>query len=233
MKSQKKLKYNVLTDIEHVLKRPDTYGGSVTEEKWKINANGEVYDATIVPMLFKVFDEALVNAADNFTRKAGTTSIDIQVRQESGTFSVINNGKTIPVKKHPVKDVLTGKKIYTPEMVFFRMRAGQNFDDNEMRYEGGRNGIGIKLASIFSTYSRVECDDGKKKLLVEYENNMTSRKNIEHSDSGGMCSPYTSFGCRLDLKRFSINDKPLTQIPDDVFMLMQRRAFDIRHVVKG
>ncbi len=146
---KKKLKYNVLTDIEHVLKRPDTYGGSVTEETWKINANGNVYDATIVPMLFKIYDEALVNAADNFTRKAGTKNSEIRVDQELGSFSVMNDGKTVPVKKHPIKDALTGKKIYTPEMVFFRMRAGQNFDDNEMRYEGGRNGIGIKLASIF------------------------------------------------------------------------------------
>lgn len=228
---KKKLKYNVLTDIEHVLKRPDTYGGSVTEETWKINANGEVFDATIVPMLFKVFDEALVNAADNYTRKAGTTTIDISVAQDTGIFRVENNGKTIPVKKHPIKDALTGKKIYTPEMVFFRMRAGQNFDDNEMRYEGGRNGIGIKLASIFSTESYVECDDGKRKLYVEYENNMTHRKMIEHSESSG--TAHTRFGCVLDLLRFSINDKPLTRIPDDVFMLMQRRAFDIQACCEG
>ena len=121
---KKKLKYNVLTDIEHVLKRPDTYGGSVTEEKWKINANGEVYTATIVPMLFKIYDEALVNAADNYTRKNGrTTSIDIKVDQALGSFSVMNDGKTVPVRKHPIKDALTGKKIFTPEMVFFRMRA--------------------------------------------------------------------------------------------------------------
>ena len=108
---KKKLKYNVLTDIEHVLKRPDTYGGSVTEEKWKINANGEVYTATIVPMLFKIFDEAIVNAADHYTRKAGTTSIDIKVDQADCFFSVMNDGKTVPVRKHPIKDALTGKKM--------------------------------------------------------------------------------------------------------------------------
>ena len=78
-KAKKKLKYNVLTDIEHVLKRPDTYGGSVTEETWKVNINGVVHNSTIVPMLFKIYDEALVNAADNYTRKAGTTSIEILV----------------------------------------------------------------------------------------------------------------------------------------------------------
>ena len=52
-KPKKKLKYNVLTDIEHVLKRPDTYGGSVTEETWKVNINGVVHNSTIVPMLLR------------------------------------------------------------------------------------------------------------------------------------------------------------------------------------
>ena len=97
MKKRKKTKYTVLSDIEHVLKRPDTYGGSVTEETWKINVNGEVADLNIIPMLFKVFDEIVVNAADNFTRKAGTTEIDIMVEQDGGLF-VRNDGKSVPVK---------------------------------------------------------------------------------------------------------------------------------------
>ena len=42
----KKLKYDVLSDIEHVLARSDTYGGSLNEETWKININGSVYNAT-------------------------------------------------------------------------------------------------------------------------------------------------------------------------------------------
>ena len=229
-KKAKKGKFTVLTDIEHVLKRPDTYGGSVTEETWKININGEVTDLTVVPMLFKVFDEALVNAADNYTRKAGTTRIDITL-QKNGLFSIENNGKTIPVKYHSEKDALTKKKIYIPEMVFFRMRAGQNFDDTEMRYEGGRNGIGIKLASIFSEESLVECDDGKKKLVVKYKNNMKTRASIQQSESDG--NVHTQFSCKLDLKRFKLNDQSLVEIPDDVFKLMTRRAFDIAACCAG
>lgn len=231
--NKKKLKYNVLTDIEHVLKRPDTYGGSVTEETWKINLNGTIHTATIVPMLFKIFDEALVNAADNYTRKAGTTYIHIRVDRELGTFSVMNNGKTVPVKKHPIKDVLTGEKIYTPEMVFFRMRAGQNFDDNEMRYEGGRNGIGIKLASIFSHESNVYCNDGKRAIDMHYEKNMTKRLSVTECASTDPQHMETYCEFNIDLTRFSINDKSLSKIPDDVFMLMQRRVFDIQACCEG
>lgn len=228
--TNKKLKYQVLTDIEHVLKRPDTYGGSVTEETWKINLNGKIEEKTIVPMLFKIFDEAIVNAADNYTRKSGMTYIHVEIDQVLGTFSVKNDGKTVPVKKHPIKDVLTGKKIFTPEMVFFRMRAGQNFDDTEVRYEGGRNGIGIKLASIFSRASNVICDDGKHAIDMEYSHNMTKRVSVDSVAAEG---PFTYCHFNIELGRFKINDVPLTRIPDDVYRLMVRRVMDVAACCPG
>ena len=230
--NKKKLKYDVLTDIEHVLQRPDTYGGSVTEETWKINFNGKTEEKTIVPMLFKIFDEAIVNAADNYTRKSGMTYISVEIDRHHGFFSVMNDGKTVPIKKHPKKDVLTGKKIYTPEMVFFRMRAGQNFDDTEVRYEGGRNGIGIKLASIFSETSRVHICNKGKSYMQTYTNNMRTRHNpsIDVFDSG---SPSTRVDFQVDLGRFKINDQPLTRIPDDVYNLMIRRVYDVAACCPG
>lgn len=227
----KKTKFSVLTDIQHVLKRPDTYGGSISEEKWKINICGSTMNLQIIPMLFKVFDEALVNAADNFTRKSGTKTIQVAMDQEKGMFTVKNDGKTVPVKYYAEKDALTGKKIYIPEMVFFRMRAGQNFDDTDVRYEGGRNGIGIKLASIFSSESYVECDDGKKKLCVVYENNMQKRSSIDVSASKGQS--FTEFGCKLDMSRFSKDGIPLQKIPNDVYDLMKRRLFDVAACCEG
>ena len=227
MKSKKKkLKYDVLTDIEHVLQRPDTYGGSVTEETWKINFNGKTEEQTIVPMLFKIFDEAIVNAADNYTRNVGMNYLYVDIDKEDGMFSVENNGKTVPIKKHPKKDALTGEKIYTPEMVFFRMRSGQNFDDTEVRYEGGRNGIGIKLASIFSTISEVEIRSRTKQFVQCYKDNMKTRGNVTCRD---ITHPYpkTRVFFKIDLSRFKINDQPLTKIPDDVFELMIRRVYDV------
>ena len=227
MKSKKKkLKYDVLTDIEHVLQRPDTYGGSVTEETWKINFNGKTEEQTIVPMLFKIFDEAIVNAADNYTRNVGMNYLYVDIDKEDGMFSVENNGKTVPIKKHPKKDALTGEKIYTPEMVFFRMRSGQNFDDTEVRYEGGRNGIGIKLASIFSTISEVEIRSRTKQFVQSYKDNMKTRGNVTCRN---ITHPYpkTKVFFKIDLSRFKINDQPLTKIPDDVFELMVRRVYDV------
>ena len=60
-----------LTQLEHILKRPDSYIGSVekiTQPMWvwdsetKRMVNKEI---TYVPGFFKIVDEILVNAADN------------------------------------------------------------------------------------------------------------------------------------------------------------------------
>ena len=68
--------YVKMTQREHILKRPDTYGGSIEstrEEGWIWNdvlKKTEKREYSYVPGLFKIFDEILVNAADNRQRDA-------------------------------------------------------------------------------------------------------------------------------------------------------------------
>lgn len=46
-----------------------------------------------MPGLFKIFDEILVNAADNKTRDpAGMTGLRVQIDPTTNTLSVWNNG---------------------------------------------------------------------------------------------------------------------------------------------
>lgn len=69
--------YKKLSQYQHILSRPDTYVGSLefqTEKLWVIsNTNDkdelEYRDVTYVPGLFKIFDEIIVNAADNYQSK--------------------------------------------------------------------------------------------------------------------------------------------------------------------
>jgi len=73
--------YQRKTPVEHVLLRPDSYVGSTqhtTQELWVLaDPEGGVYNnktkaklrkCTYVPALYKIFDEILVNAADNKQR---------------------------------------------------------------------------------------------------------------------------------------------------------------------
>lgn len=56
----------------------------------------------MVPGLYKIFDEILVNAADNKIRDSAMDTIKVTVDRESNTISVYNNGRGIPIQIHEV-----------------------------------------------------------------------------------------------------------------------------------
>ena len=67
--------YQKKTQVEHILIRPDTYIGTVDIQEEKLWVYDETQDKFVnkvisyVPGLYKIFDEILVNAADNYHRK--------------------------------------------------------------------------------------------------------------------------------------------------------------------
>lgn len=65
-------------------------------------------------------------------------------------ISIWNNGKGIPVVEH--KD----EKMYVPTMIFGHLLTSSNYDDDEKKVTGGRNGYGAKLCNIFSLKFTVE-----------------------------------------------------------------------------
>ena len=75
--------YQKKSQLEHILLRPDTYIGSTEKKEDKLWVHdGEQLvqqDITYAPGLYKIFDEILVNAADNKVRdpKMDTLKVDI------------------------------------------------------------------------------------------------------------------------------------------------------------
>jgi len=69
--------YQKKTQLEHILLRPDTYVGSTERQTARLWAHDggatglAVRDVSYVPGLYKIFDEILVNAADNKVREEG------------------------------------------------------------------------------------------------------------------------------------------------------------------
>eukprot|EP00057_Strongylocentrotus_purpuratus_P006177 XP_011660651.1 PREDICTED: DNA topoisomerase 2-alpha-like [Strongylocentrotus purpuratus] len=155
--------YQKKTQLEHILLRPDTYIGStepLTQAMWVIDGETLVNrEITFVPGLYKIFDEILVNAADNKQRDPNMNCIKITIDSENNTISVWNNGKGIPVVEHK------GEKMYVPEMIFGHLLTSSNYDDTQKKVTGGRNGYGAKLCNIFSkkfSVSTASKDYGKK-----------------------------------------------------------------------
>ncbi|XP_059617656.1 DNA topoisomerase 2 isoform X2 [Phlebotomus argentipes] len=220
--------YQKKTPLEHILLRPDTYIGSVEmvkEQMWvydKENKKMIQKEISYVPGLYKIFDEILVNAADNKQRDKNMTRIKIDINQEENTISIYNNGKGIPVVMH--KD----EKMYVPTMIFGHLLTSSNYNDEEEKVTGGRNGYGAKLCNIFSTKFKVEtaCREYKAKFKQQWGENMkrTSDPRVE-SFSG---EDFTKVTFSPDLSKFKME-----KLDDDIVSLMNRRAFDVAASTRG
>uniref|UniRef100_A0A8C6NBV1 DNA topoisomerase 2 n=1 Tax=Melopsittacus undulatus TaxID=13146 RepID=A0A8C6NBV1_MELUD len=211
--------YQKKTQLEHILLRPDTYIGSVemvTQQMWVFDEDVGLNcrDVTFVPGLYKIFDEILVNAADNKQRDKNMTCIKVTI--DNNTISVWNNGKGIPVVEHKVE------KVYVPALIFGQLLTSSNYDDNEKKVTGGRNGYGAKLCNIFSTKFTVEtaCREYKKLFRQTWTDNMGKAGEMKLKYFDG--EDYTCVTFQPDLSKFK-----MTILDKDIVALMSRRAYDI------
>ncbi|KAI1281234.1 DNA topoisomerase [Xylaria sp. FL0933] len=222
-------RYQKLTQLEHIIKRPDTYIGSVepTEQTmWVFNKETELMEyrkVTFVPGLYKIFDEILVNAADNKQNDPTMSYIKVNINRELGEISIENNGKGIPVEMHEKE------KVYIPELVFGHLLAGSNFDDREQRTVGGRNGYGAKLCNVFSTEFTIECQDSKngKRYKQTWHDNMSKMDKAKITSN--KTSDFVRVTFKADFKRFGMPNG----IDNDLESLLNRRVYDMAGTVRG
>ncbi|KAL3320015.1 DNA topoisomerase 2-beta [Cichlidogyrus casuarinus] len=214
--------YQKKTPLEHILIRPDTYVGSIekqTTSMWIYNDNEQKMvqkNITYVPALYKIFDEILVNAADNKQRDPGMSCIKVDIKPAENMIRVWNNGKGIPVEYHKVE------KMYVPTMIFGHLLTSSNYDDTERKVTGGRNGYGAKLCNIFSKKFTVETSNrgNRKSFKQTWIDNMTKASDPTIEDPAD--NDFTCVTFYPDLKRFG-----MTEFESDIAELYKRRAFDI------
>ena len=215
--------YERLSPVEHVLRRPGMYIGSVseqTESLWLYDdmRNHMVQrEARYIPGLYKIFDEILVNALDNLQRDPGTNQIDVTLDPKSGRVSVTNTGRGIAVRMHESEGV------WVPELVLGSLYTGSNFDDREVRTVGGRHGFGAKLTNIFSREFEVDTADAEAGLryVQSWSANMSERGEplitpLRPGEAG-----YTRVTFLPDLGRFGVS-----ALPHDMVGLFRRRVME-------
>lgn len=171
---------------------------------------------TFVPGLYKIFDEILVNAADNKQRDQHMSFIKININQENNCISIMNDGHGIPIEIH--KD----ENIYVPELIFGHLLTSSNYNDNEKKVTGGRNGYGAKLTNIFSKCFIVETCNKDRKLEYKqiFENNMSVKHppTIKKSTS----KDWTRITFYPDLDKFGMK-----YLDNDIVSLMVKRVYDL------
>nr|ABC17641.1 DNA topoisomerase IIalpha [Trypanosoma brucei] len=215
--------YQKKTQHEHILARPDMYIGTiepVTEDVWVYDEADNVMKlrkCTWTPGLYKIFDEILVNAADNKVRDPhGQTTIKVWVDAARGLVRVYNNGEGIPVQRHREHD------LWVPEMIFGHLLTSSNYDDTEAKVTGGRNGFGAKLTNVFSTRFEVETvhSRSRKKFFMRWRNNMLENEEAVITPCDG--PDYTVVTFYPDFEKFNLEG-----FTEDMVLIMQRRVYDI------
>ena len=214
--------YQKLTPIEHILKRPDSYIGSLSLQKDKqyVYENEKIIkkEITYPPGLMKIFDEILVNARDHYVNDPSCDTIKVTIDTSQNEISVMNNGKGIDIEMHKEHDV------YVPELIFGHLLTSTNYDDTEKRTTGGRNGYGAKLTNIFSNFFSIETVDGqrKKKYYQEFKNNMGEKSVPKIIDLKARMETFTKIVFRPDLEKFGLEN-----LTPDISSLLTRRVYDI------
>ena len=216
--------YQRKTHREHILDLPDTYIGSVTttDEDVFLRDNDTFKPATIPvnPGFYKLIDELLVNAHDQVVRlrqkKSENPVKTIEIICSPQGFSIKNDGEPIDVAEHPEH------KVWIPQMIFGELLTSTNYDKNEKKLVGGKNGYGVKLVNIFAKEMKVVVVDQARGLTYHqtFENNMTkigTPKVTKSKGKSSVCVEWTP-----DFARFG-----MTQITDGMIQLVERRVWDL------
>lgn len=209
-------KYQILSEIDHILQRPGMYIGSVVTEtsmQYVLEDNKFIQkEVRMNPGLLKIFDEILSNSLDESKRK-GTklTTIKVDINKYEGTISIYDNGG-IPV------EIMEGTKEYIPSICFSKLRAGSNFDDTENRTWVGTNGIGSCATNIMSTLFEVETADGKNKFSEYWTDNMKKHSHVKVCKT---IQHYTRVTYTPELSRFG-----MSEIDNDTIKLIEKRVYE-------
>ena len=218
------------TDKQHILDNPDTYIGSVENidaDMWIMSEDGEKIiekNITYIPGLFKLFDEGIVNCRDHVVRMQTkvdsklenalpVSHIDVSIEPD-GTITMVNDGNGI--------DVAQKDGIWIPELVFGHLRTSTNYNKDEKKIVGGKNGFGFKLVLIWSTYGRIETVDHIRglKYIQEFKNNLDEIGKPTISKCKN--KPYTKITFKPDYHRLGIAGPSA-----DVISLLKKRVYDI------
>ena len=227
--------YQKKTDRQHILDNPDTYIGSIEQ----VDCETYIYDEesksiilkniNLIPGLYKLFDEGIVNCRDHVVRMAQrisqnvadslpVTYIDVAIG-EDGSITMINDGNGVDIEKHPEYN------IWIPELIFGHLRTSTNYDKTEKKIVGGKNGFGFKLALIWSNWGRIETVDHIRKLKYtqEFKDNLSTIEPPKITKC--TTKPYTKITFKPDYERLGIPG-----LSNDLIALFKRRVYDIAAV---
>ncbi|KAM0910671.1 hypothetical protein ACQ4PT_013993 [Festuca glaucescens] len=207
--------YQKRTQLEHILLRPDTYVGSIEKHKQEaLGVRGRRHGCTGRSST----SPASTRSSTRSSSTPPTTSSATPPWTPSGSpstsrvaaVSVYNNGDGVPIEIHQEEG------IYVPELIFGHLLTSSNYNDDERKTTGGRNGYGAKLTNIFSTGRKTVCST--RQFLSGNMGNKSKPEITKCKQSEN----WTRVTFKPDLEKFN-----MTELEKDVVALMKKRVVDM------
>ncbi len=133
----------VLEGLDAVRLRPGMYIGTTGEKGMH-------------HLLWEIVDNAIDEVANGFGN-----SIKVTLHTDN-SITVEDNGRGIPVDKHPTL------KVSGVEVVFTQLHAGGKFDNSNYAYSGGLHGVGASVTNALSEWLKVEVHKDGGKYSMEF-----------------------------------------------------------------
>ena len=130
----------VLTGLDPVRKRP----GMFTDTSRPNHLVQEVVDNSV--------DEAIMGYASR---------IDVTLHKD-GSVTVVDDGRGMPVDRHP------GEKVSGVEVILTRLHAGGKFSTKNYRFSGGLHGVGVSVVNALSKSLEVWVRRGGKEYSMSF-----------------------------------------------------------------
>ncbi len=201
-----------LDPIEHLRRRPGMWLGSMALSEnlvWSLDENDNLTYKKVLftPALRKIIDEAIDNAIDEGIKTDWKHSNKITISIDKNQFTIEDNGRGIPVKKDANGDWQCVNAVC-------KLMTGSNFSDDE-RNTIGMNGVGIKGLNAFSKKFECVTCDGKGKMKIICEDNLTKEKHTELTPTAKTGTKITS---NPDFAKFGVKE-----FSNDLIMLVKTR----------
>ena len=195
------------------------------------------------PALYKIFDEIIVNARDHKVRDASLKGIKVDIG-EDGTISAWNDGSGIEVVKHEEHDM------WIPELIMGNMLTSSNYNPDEERIVGGRNGKADQVKPILEKIRLVKVKDLLNLIMVQgwgrnyptyFQRNFDWRRSMPQERKSiarrwrdnmkvtekpkittSSAKPFTKITFKPDYNRFEMEG-----LTDDMRAIFEKRIYDL------
>ena len=170
----------VLSDFEHIIRRPTMYVGSVKKSEETLPIIGDGFIKAVSKEhsvgLYKLFDEVFSNCIDEAKRMSGMMKfITVRIDNITNMVSITDsgdgfiNGSAINKKS----------KLSNIETAVSMLRAGSNFDNDDISESiVGTNGFGVKLVNALSDMFEIETINSSESYLQTWTSFKSNKANI-------------------------------------------------------